>query len=124
MHPEHPDLVLFPLHDDPRYALAAGALVREIVGVPQMLCPALVGRGAELEAPVRMLDAGCGGAVVVLGEPGIGKSRLVRELTGHARPRPCRSFRACCAEPAADAVPAAGGGCGGRVPAVAGAGRP
>jgi hypothetical protein len=87
MHPEHPRLVLFPLHDDPRYALAVGALVRETVSVPQILCPALVGRGAELEAPVRMLDAGCGGAVVVLGEAGIGKSRLVRELTGHARAR-------------------------------------
>jgi DNA-binding CsgD family transcriptional regulator len=87
MHPEHPHLVLFPLHDDPRYALAVGALVRETVNVPQILCPALVGRGSDLEAPVRMLDAGYGGAVVVLGEAGIGKSRLVRELTGHARAR-------------------------------------
>ena len=64
-----------------------GALFDETVGVPQILCPALVGRGGELEASARMLDAGYGGAVVVLGEAGIGKSRLVRELVGQARDR-------------------------------------
>ena len=79
--------MLIPLREDLRYALVVGALVRETVSVPQILCPALVGRGAELEASVRMLDAGCGGAVVVLGEAGLGKSRLVRELAGLARGR-------------------------------------
>jgi DNA-binding CsgD family transcriptional regulator len=55
--------------------------------VPQILCPELVGRRGELEASVRMLNAGCGGAAVVLGEAGIGKSRFVRELAGQARDR-------------------------------------
>jgi DNA-binding CsgD family transcriptional regulator len=67
--------------------LAVGAFVGETVSVPQILCPALVGRRRELEASVRMLDAGCGGAVVVLGEAGIGKSRFIRELIGQAADR-------------------------------------
>jgi DNA-binding CsgD family transcriptional regulator len=67
--------------------LAVGALVRETVSVPQILCPVLVGRRGELEASVPVLNAGSGGAVVVLGEAGIGKSRLVRELVGQARTR-------------------------------------
>ena len=67
--------------------LVVGAFVDETVSVPQILCPALVGRRRELEASVRMLDAGCGGAVVVLGEAGIGKSRFIRELIRYATDR-------------------------------------
>jgi len=84
--------VLNPLRADPRCVLVVGALVGETVSVPQILCPALVGRSRELEASVRMLDAGCGGAVVVLGEAGIGKSRFIRELIRYATDRGLSSF--------------------------------
>lgn len=49
----------------------------------QRLCPILVGRRAEMQALRRALDdvpAGTGSCVVITGEAGIGKSRLVREL--------------------------------------------
>jgi tetratricopeptide (TPR) repeat protein len=47
-------------------------------------CPVLVGRAAELNALVAGLDAarrGCGGLVFLTGEAGIGKSRLVHEIS-------------------------------------------
>ena len=52
-----------------------------------MLCPVLVGREAELSVLDTALTAALGGAgqlVFVTGGPGIGKSRLARELTGRA----------------------------------------
>ena len=55
-----------------------------------VLCPVVCGRDDELrvlrDAFARAAD-GRGGVVFITGEPGIGKSRLVRELTGHARER-------------------------------------
>jgi predicted ATPase/DNA-binding CsgD family transcriptional regulator len=52
-----------------------------------VLCPVLCGRDDELrvlrDAFAQAAD-GHGGVVFITGEPGIGKSRLVRELTGHA----------------------------------------
>jgi len=50
----------------------------------------LVGRRAELDALQRALDGaarGRGGLAMVLGEPGLGTSRLVRELTASAAAR-------------------------------------
>ena len=53
-----------------------------------VLCPVVCGRDDELRvlrnAFAQAAD-GRGGVVFITGEPGIGKSRLVRELTGHAR---------------------------------------
>jgi DNA-binding SARP family transcriptional activator/pimeloyl-ACP methyl ester carboxylesterase/tetratricopeptide (TPR) repeat protein len=48
----------------------------------------MVGRSAELErldAALRRAGTGAGSTVLVAGEAGIGKTRLVRELTAHAR---------------------------------------
>jgi len=58
-----------------------------------VLCPVLCGRDHELrvlrDAFARATDGrgDGGGMVFVTGEPGIGKSRLIRELTGYARGR-------------------------------------
>ena len=54
--------------------------------VRQVLCPVLVGRDEEsrhLRAALAGARSGCGGTVLLTGEAGIGKSRLVRE-TAHA----------------------------------------
>lgn len=49
------------------------------------VCPVLVGRRAELEELERALRQG--GLVLVSGEAGIGKTRLVRELAARAADR-------------------------------------
>lgn len=55
-----------------------------------MQCPVLVGRDAELETLTAALVAathGRGQVVLIVGEPGIGKSRLARELAAVAQAR-------------------------------------
>lgn len=50
----------------------------------EVLCPVVVGRALEvrvLEAAIEGAVAGQGGCVVISGEAGIGKSRLIREMT-------------------------------------------
>ncbi|CAN5155571.1 hypothetical protein BH20GEM2_BH20GEM2_05090 [soil metagenome] len=61
--------------------------------LPQIVCPVLVGRGAELDALTSLLDGaaeGRGSAVLVGGDAGIGTSRLCRELKRLATARGLR----------------------------------
>ncbi len=56
-------------------------------GMSAVRCPVMVGRDAERELLCRALDraaAACGSLVVVVGEAGVGKSRMVREITALA----------------------------------------
>lgn len=53
------------------------------VARPRFLCPVLVGRERELaeaSAPIEWTRAGQSSAVLIIGEAGIGKSRLVAEV--------------------------------------------
>lgn len=58
--------------------------MRQTGSVGEVLCPVLVGRQAEIQALELALDgalADRGGCAVITGEAGIGKSRLMRELS-------------------------------------------
>jgi DNA-binding CsgD family transcriptional regulator len=64
--------------------------------VTQVLCPILVGRGRELDSLSEALEtakAGRGALFVIVGEPGIGKSRLTRDLEDRALVRGMRVLR-------------------------------
>jgi predicted ATPase/DNA-binding CsgD family transcriptional regulator len=76
------------------------ALVSEVasvaVGAGQVLCPIVVGRDGELAELERALAAtrqGAGGVVLLVGEPGIGKTRLAREAERSARATAMRVLR-------------------------------
>jgi DNA-binding CsgD family transcriptional regulator/tetratricopeptide (TPR) repeat protein len=67
--------------------------------LPQVVCPVLVGREAELQALVEIVDravAGRGETVFLGGDAGIGKSRLCREFKHHAAARQARVVEGRC----------------------------
>ncbi|MGO8947991.1 MAG: helix-turn-helix transcriptional regulator [Ktedonobacterales bacterium] len=69
--------------------------------VKPILCPILIGRGPYLSALKKCLDeaaAGHGQVVLVTGEAGIGKSRLISEVSTYATTRGFRSATGHCFE--------------------------
>jgi len=73
-----------------------------------MSSPVLVGRSGQLKAlEAALAQAGRGGspAVMIGGEAGVGKSRLVREFAGRARGAGARVLTGGCLELGADSVP-------------------
>jgi DNA-binding CsgD family transcriptional regulator len=65
------------------------------------LCPILIGRELEIAAVDAAIEAargGCGGTVILLGEAGVGKSRLVHEAAAHAERTRVRVLWGHCAE--------------------------
>ena len=71
-------------------------LVQDQWVVPVVPCPVLVGRAAELDALVAALDTACvgrGRVVFLVGEAGIGKSRLVHEVSSIAAKREVLQLR-------------------------------
>ena len=70
-----------------------------------MLCPVLVNRGAEVHALTTALDrvqAGDAGVLILTGDAGVGKSRLVREVSSLAS---SRGFAVLAGRAAESAVP-------------------
>src|SRR3954471_12966193 len=70
--------------------------------------PIIVGRDDELARMDRALDAAAAGAPVLLlvrGEAGIGKSRLVREAVARARTRGSRVLHGSCLDLGGDGFP-------------------
>ena len=67
----------------------ADGVARETAPVPHRVsCPAFVGRAEELdvlEATLARVAAGAAATVLVAGDAGIGKTRLVDEFCGRAR---------------------------------------
>jgi DNA-binding CsgD family transcriptional regulator len=67
-----------------------------------LTCPILVGRAAYFETIQGLLArarAGHGGVLLLAGEAGIGKSRLVREMSAHATAHGMQVFQGNCFEP-------------------------
>jgi len=67
-----------------------------------LVCPTLVGRARQLASLDRALDGarrGTGQTVVVAGEAGVGKSRLIAELKRRAADAGARILQGACFEP-------------------------
>ena len=75
---------------------------------PRVSSPVLVGRSGQLSALDAALAEAAGGrpsAVVVGGEAGVGKSRLVAEFAGRSRGAGARVLKGGCLELGADGLP-------------------
>ena len=67
-----------------------------------VVCPVLIGRTAQLDALTSCIDgavAGTGQLLLIAGEAGIGKSRLVAEAAAVAAAHGCLVLRGACFEP-------------------------
>ena len=56
----------------------------------QVVCPVLIGRAPQLDAIYQLIDGTSGGrgqAILIAGEAGVGKSRLVAEAKAYAAAR-------------------------------------
>ena len=74
---------------------------RDVVDRP-VVCPVLIGRTAQLDALTSCIDgavAGTGQLLLIAGEAGIGKSRLVAEAAAVAAAHGCLVLRGACFEP-------------------------
>src|SRR5690606_12307611 len=79
---------------EPVYRVTAERSERRMVGVPR-----LVGRDSELNALLSLWERACSGSgqlAIVSGDPGVGKSHLVRELRARAGATPCAQLECRC----------------------------
>jgi predicted ATPase len=75
---------------------------------PGLVSPVFVGRGAELDALIAALDSAVAGAPAVMlvgGEAGVGKTRLVEESAERARENGARVLTGSCIELGGEGVP-------------------
>jgi predicted ATPase len=66
---------------------------------PSFLCPVTIGRGGELAAIRQHVEGTAGGVLLISGEAGIGKTRLVREAAAHAAELDFLMLQGACFEP-------------------------
>ena len=94
--PEAALAVKVPARKIPLYPECSGSKVRSVLSVPAVtLAGALIGRDAEkavLSNLVQEVASGQGGLLLIEGEPGIGKSALVRAATAEAADAGCEVF--------------------------------
>src|SRR5690242_10457724 len=75
---------------------------------PGLVSPVFVGRGAELSSLVSALETAVAGqpaVVLVGGEAGVGKTRLVEEAAAHARAEGARVLTGSCIEVGGEGLP-------------------